>query len=82
MQKTTELTLEAQVLDKQVTKDPVDIPEHVTLIQNACKSYCFTKFPYSGDPNELENLSEFDSIALKLAIARLGKGGMGLVYLE
>ena len=82
VQKTTDLTLEARMLDKQVAKDPTDIPEHVTLIQNQSSSYSFTRYPYSGNPAELENVSDLDAIALKMAIALLGKGGMALVHLE
>ena len=45
-------------------------------------SYSFTRYPYSGNPAELENVSDLDAIALKMAIALLGKGGMALVHLE
>ena len=80
VQKTTDLTLEARMLENQVAKDPTDIPEHVTLFQNENQSYSFAKFPYSGDPIELENLSDFDSIDLKMAIAYLGKDFVHLEY--
>ena len=69
MQKTTDLMLEARIRDKQVAKDPVNIPDFVKLFQNESWSYCFAKYPYSGDPIELENLSQLDSMALKMAIA-------------
>ena len=65
MQKTTDLTLEAKVREKQAAKDPTGIPVHVSKFQNESWSYSFTKYPYSGDPAELENLSDLDAIAIK-----------------
>ena len=82
MQKTTDLALEARVRDKLAAKDPAGIPKHVADFQKESWSYSFTKYPFSGDPIELENLSDFDSIAIKLAIARFRKGGMAFVHLE
>ena len=69
MQNTTELTLEARVRDNQVAKDPANIPNFVKLFQNSSWSYSFANYPYSGDPMELENLSDLACIAINMAIA-------------
>ena len=61
-------TLEGRVDDVQMAMDPIDLPNHVTLFQKENWAFSFADYPYSGDPTVLENLSDVDSIALKMAI--------------
>ena len=48
--------------------DPATAPEHVARFLEQNWSYGFANFPYSGDPSELENLSDFDSMAVKMTV--------------
>ena len=62
--------------------DPADTPEHVARFISQNWSYGFADFPYSGDASELENLSDMDSMAVKMTVDNLDIGGTTFVYLE
>ena len=68
MQQTMDPTLEGLVDDVQMSTDPIGIPYHVTLFQAENWAFAFADYPYSGDPMVLENLSDVDSMALKMAV--------------
>ena len=82
MQQTIDTTLEGRVDDVQMAMDPIGIPNHVTLFQAENWTFAFADYPYSGDPMVLENLSDVDSMALKMAVDEFKMGGVPLVYLE
>jgi len=82
MQQTIDPTLEGLVDDVQMSTDPIGIPYHVTLFQAENWAFAFADYPYSGDPMVLENLSDVDSMALKMAVDEFKMGGVPLVYLE
>ena len=58
------------------------MPIHVKLIMKASWTYALAAFPFSGNQDELENLSDIDSIAINLAKAKLKMNKRGsLVHL-
>ena len=68
MHQTVELALEGRAQDVQVVMDPDSTPEHVKRFTNQNWSYGFSNYPYSGDSSELENLSDMDSMAVKMTV--------------
>ena len=48
--------------------NPADTPEHVTRFVDQNWSYGFADYPFSGDPSDLENLSDMDSMAVKMTV--------------
>ena len=82
MQQTLELTLEGRVRDVQIAQDLLGAPDHVTKFQTQNWAYGFADYPYSGDPMEIENLSDLNSMAVKMAVDEYGSGGVAFIYLE
>ena len=66
MKATTKEALEDCIEDTKVNEDLKDIPDHVKRMNQANKTFAVQPL-YSKKDTEPENLSDFDSMALKIA---------------
>ena len=68
MQQTMDIALEGRAQDVQVVMDPAGAPEHVTRFLMENWAYGLADYPYSGEPKDLHNLSDMDSMAVKMTV--------------
>ena len=67
MKATTKEALEGSLEDSKVNDDLKDMPDHVKRMNQANKTFAVVPI-HSKEDTEPENLSDFDSMAIKIAI--------------